>query len=637
VTRILPVALLLALLAGCAEPARVGAIVSRSGAASSYGEQVARGFDLAIEQINAAGGVGGRKLELLYRDDSTNPEVGLAALRELVENDRVTTVLGAVSSTVTLRLAPYCQRRKVVLISPSASAPQLTEAGDYIFRTFPSDVLEGTSMADFARDLGLDRVAVLAVDNTYGQGLARAFSTRLGASGVVVVASLTFPEGDATAIAREVATLPGLSPRGLYIPAYVGDLATALAALREINLRPIVLGTSSATRELLRVAGPAAENLVFPLPSFDPTSDSAGVRAFSDAFRARFATEPDVYAAHAYDAVRVLAAAAEKSGSWSPDDIRNGLLRIDDYDGATGVWRSTGTGTSFSIPAFSSFAVGSSSRTIVSSRAGERFPFLGGSVVSMSSSFHRPFLSIVVPAYNEEGRLGASLAKIASYVDASGVDAEVLVVDDGSKDRTAEIAAKAFGALRGRVVKNGENRGKGYSVRNGVLEARGRFVLLTDADLSTPIEDHAKLAAVIRDRDLDVVIGSRALPDSDVQVRQAWHRQTMGRMFNGIIRALTGLPFRDTQCGFKLFDRDRVKPLFEKMVVDRFAFDVELLFLCERFGLSVADVPVIWRNAAGSKVSILRDPLNMIFDVLRVRWRFRRGLYNPDTGGAAAP
>jgi dolichyl-phosphate beta-glucosyltransferase len=254
----------------------------------------------------------------------------------------------------------------------------------------------------------------------------------------------------------------------------------------------------------------------------------------------------------------------------------------------------------------------------------------------MSSKFTRPFLSIVVPAYNEEERLVASLDKIGSYLDATGVDAEILVVDDGSKDRTAELATKALAGRRGRVVANGENRGKGYSVRHGVLEARGRFVLVTDADLSTSIEDHAKLAEVMRDRDLDVVIGSRALPDSNVEIRQGWLRQSMGRSFNVIIRSLTGLPFRDTQCGFKLLDRERVKPLVEKMVVDGFAFDVELLFLCARFGLSVADVPVTWRNATGSKVSIVGDPLAMIADVLRVRWRFRRGLYNPEGAAGAS-
>ena len=254
----------------------------------------------------------------------------------------------------------------------------------------------------------------------------------------------------------------------------------------------------------------------------------------------------------------------------------------------------------------------------------------------MSSTFSRPFLSIVIPAYNEETRLALTLGKIASYLDTASVDAEILVVDDGSKDRTAELAAKALLGRRGRVLKNGDNRGKGYSVRHGVLEAQGRFVLLTDADLSTPIDDHAKLAAVMRDRDLDVVIGSRALPDSEVPVPQGWARQAMGRSFNTIIRVVTGLPYRDTQCGFKLMDRERVKPLFDKMVVNRFAFDVELLFLCARFGLSVAEVPVTWRNATGSKVSIVGDPLNMIADVLRVRWRFRRGLYNPEPSASGA-
>ncbi len=335
-TRNLPAALVLALLAGCGKPARVGAIVSRSGAASSSGEQIARGFDLAVSGINAEGGVGGRKLELLYRDDSTNPEIGVAALRELVENDHVTTVLGAVTSTVTLRLAPYCERNRVVLLSPSASASQLTEAGDYFFRTVPSDVLEGASMAEFARDLGLDRVAVLSVDNDYGASLAGTFTERLRASGGSVVASLTFPEGGEAAIADAVAALAGLTPRGVYIPAYAGDLATVLRLLSETRIRPIVLGSSAAASELIRTAGPAAENLVFPRSSFDATADSADVSAFTAAFNARYAAEPDVYAAQAYDTVRVLAAAVNLAGSWDADKIRGALLTIDNYEGVTG-------------------------------------------------------------------------------------------------------------------------------------------------------------------------------------------------------------------------------------------------------------------------------------------------------------
>jgi branched-chain amino acid transport system substrate-binding protein len=248
----------------------------------------------------------------------------------------VSTVLGAVSSNVTLRLAPYCESHRVVLMSPSASAPLITEAGEYVFRTYPSDVLEGASMAEFARDLGLDRVAILAVDNEYGEGLARVFAERLHARGGSVVASLTFPEGNQAAIADAVSVLPGLAPHGLYVPAYVDDLATVLKSLRQTKLRPIVLGTSAAAPELIRAAGSAAENLVFPMPSFDPTADAPGVRSFTTAFVARYGVEPDVYAAHAYDAVRLLAAAAAKAGSWEADAIRDALLRIDNYEGATG-------------------------------------------------------------------------------------------------------------------------------------------------------------------------------------------------------------------------------------------------------------------------------------------------------------
>lgn len=334
--RTLPLVLALALCASCGKPARVGAIVSRTGAAAASGEQVTRGCDLAVEELNAAGGVRGRKLELLYRDDSTNPEVGLSVLRDLVEREHVPVVLGAVSSSVTLRLAPYCERRHIVLISPSASASQLTDAGEYVFRTYPSDVLEGASMAAFARDLGLDRVAILAVDNDYGASLADVFAERFRASGGSVVALLTFPEGNAAALKDAVNALAGLSPRGLYVPAYAGDLVAALNLLRETNAHPIVLGTSSVTAESIRLAGPAADNMVFPMPSFDPDADDAGVRAFAEAFRARYHEEPDVYAAHAYDAVRVLATAVDRAGSWEPDEVRDALLRIDNYEGATG-------------------------------------------------------------------------------------------------------------------------------------------------------------------------------------------------------------------------------------------------------------------------------------------------------------
>jgi dolichyl-phosphate beta-glucosyltransferase len=248
----------------------------------------------------------------------------------------------------------------------------------------------------------------------------------------------------------------------------------------------------------------------------------------------------------------------------------------------------------------------------------------------------RPYLSIVVPAYDEERRLGASLSRISSYTREEKIDAELLVVDDGSRDATPMIVEEALRDMRGKLLRNAENRGKGFSVRRGVLEASGRWVLVTDADLSTPIEEIAKLSAAARDRDLDAAIGSRALRESRIEKRQNALRETMGKTFNLIIRAMTGLKFQDTQCGFKLLDRERTLPLFRHMVVDRFAFDVEFLYLCWRFGLRVEEVPIIWRDSPGSRVGLVTDPMNMLWDVARVVWRFRRGLYNPAAGGRDA-
>ena len=242
----------------------------------------------------------------------------------------------------------------------------------------------------------------------------------------------------------------------------------------------------------------------------------------------------------------------------------------------------------------------------------------------------RPHLTVVIPAYNEERRLPATLSRIAAYMEKAGMSSEIVIVDDGSSDATARLGTEFLKGRRGRVLKNPENRGKGYSVRRGVLEAAGRWVLLTDADLSSPIEEHAALADAVREHDLDLAIGSRALASSRIEVRQNVVRVAMGKTFNRLIRLMTGLPYHDTQCGFKLMHRERVRPLFEKMVVDRFAFDVELLYLCMRFRLQVREVPVVWRNSPESKVNLLGDPANMLFDVARVRWRFRRGLYNPE-------
>lgn len=241
-----------------------------------------------------------------------------------------------------------------------------------------------------------------------------------------------------------------------------------------------------------------------------------------------------------------------------------------------------------------------------------------------SESSARPPLSIVIPAFNEERRLGATLDAVLAHVDAR---AEVIVVDDGSRDGTAALVRERS-ALdpRVRLVALERNSGKGAAVRAGFLAARGDLVLFSDADNSTPIGELEKLRAAI-DGGADVAIGSRALPGSDVRVKQHVLRQRMGETFNLLVRALGGLDVADSQCGFKLFRRETALPVFERQTLDGFAFDVEILYLAGRRGLRVAEVPVTWINSPDSRVNILRDPLLMLRDVLRVRWNDLRGRY----------
>jgi glycosyltransferase involved in cell wall biosynthesis len=230
-----------------------------------------------------------------------------------------------------------------------------------------------------------------------------------------------------------------------------------------------------------------------------------------------------------------------------------------------------------------------------------------------------PALSIVFPAYNEARRLPATLEKVYAWLDARKIAAEVLVVDDGSKDGTAEIATGRFGARPGfRVLSYGGNRGKGYAVRHGFLAATGDRVLMSDSDLSTPIEELDHLAAAMDAKKLDIAIGSRAL--GTVVVAQRGMRSFSGKIYNAIMRSILWLPFHDTQCGFKLFAREKCKPVFEAMRIERFSFDVEILFLAKKRGLTAAEVPVRWFNDEETKVRFWRDATRMFTDVVRIRW-----------------
>ncbi len=237
-----------------------------------------------------------------------------------------------------------------------------------------------------------------------------------------------------------------------------------------------------------------------------------------------------------------------------------------------------------------------------------------------------PELSIVIPAFNEERRLPETLRRVRAYLEARRADAEVIVVDDGSRDATAALVEARRGEFPGlRLVSNDVNRGKGYSVRHGMLEARGRIVLFTDADLSAPIEEADKLLAAMRDR--EVAIGSRGVDRSLIEVHQSPLRELAGIVFNFLVRAITGLKFVDTQCGFKAFLREPSRIIFEQQRIERFGFDPEILFLAKRHGLRAVEIPVRWAHDPQTKVNMVRDSLRMFGEVLSIRWNWLLGRY----------
>ena len=239
-----------------------------------------------------------------------------------------------------------------------------------------------------------------------------------------------------------------------------------------------------------------------------------------------------------------------------------------------------------------------------------------------------PELSVVVPAYQEEDRVGDSLTSLRSWLSEQVESWEIIVVDDGSNDRTSSVVGETVAVDdRCRLISYRPNRGKGYAVRTGLAASRGKVVLYTDADLSTPPQEIATSLVLLQDH--DVVAGTRARRESNLVVRQAWYREGMGRVFNLLLRGLGLASMPDTQCGFKAFRGPVARKLAAELIVDGFAFDVELLARAARSGLRIVEQPVQWHNHPDSRVHAVRDSLQMIGQVLRIAWMLRHQAAGP--------
>ncbi|MGH9396182.1 MAG: dolichyl-phosphate beta-glucosyltransferase [Terriglobia bacterium] len=237
-------------------------------------------------------------------------------------------------------------------------------------------------------------------------------------------------------------------------------------------------------------------------------------------------------------------------------------------------------------------------------------------------------MSIVIPAYNEAGRIRKSLETIRRYATSKEFPTEIIVVDDGSRDAMPAILQEVLAGWPGLIVLcNETNRGKGYSVRRGALASKGQYILFTDADLSTPIEEADRLLSLIQSSSADTVTGSRALNRKLTGIRQPWFREYAGRFFNLLVRLFTGLKIHDTQCGFKLFRRETTRRAFELQRVEGFGFDPEILFLIRRLDGKILEVPVRWNNDPATRVRFLRDSARMFADLVLLRWHAWTGYY----------
>ena len=340
--RIVTVAFIISfgLFMGCAKEKgeiRIGAVLPLTGDVAVWGNNTKEGIDLAVEAVNKNGGVNGRELVILYEDSQAQAQQGVTALRKLITVDRVPAIIDNSVSSVTLAMAPIAEQNKVVILATGATAPKISEAGDFIFRIWNSDALEGEVMAEYAHgELGLRKIAILRVNNDYGKGLDEVFRREFSESGGEILFSEAFEQSE-TDFRTQLAKIKSVDPEALYVVGYPREVPQLLKQMKELGINLQVLGTVAfEDPHIIEIAKDAAEGIIYPYP-VQPSKEDASVSTFLSQYKAKYNKEPGITCDVGYDAVNMITLATKLSGGHEGEDIRKGLMMIKDYHGASGV------------------------------------------------------------------------------------------------------------------------------------------------------------------------------------------------------------------------------------------------------------------------------------------------------------
>lgn len=318
------------------EEIKIGAILPLTGDAALYGEALKNGIELAVNQINDEGGIKGINISVIYEDDENSPNKGVSGFRKILETEKVPVVIGGAGSSVALAIASIADDQKVVLLSPTATAPALTQAGPYFFRIWPSDNYDGSYMAKFAfENLGFRKVSILYVNNDYGKGIAEVFDGVFKNLGGEILNSENY-ELSASDCRTQLAKIKGNNPQAIYLPGYYKELSIILRQMRELNLKVKILSVNSFyDHRLLEIAGDAAEGAIFTYPVYDPKSNDPIIQEFVQIYQSKYGIEPDAFAVQGYDCVKIIAHAIGEGG-YSADGIRKALVQIEDFPAVGG-------------------------------------------------------------------------------------------------------------------------------------------------------------------------------------------------------------------------------------------------------------------------------------------------------------